>query len=128
MHAGGRPRRREAVVDRPPLGGGPAVGLVHRQGARLELERGGDPVERLQPLARDVLAVAVQVDEPRAHDEPRGVDGGGSGKGLLADLPDGTAGDPDVADRIEAGLGVDHPAAAEDEVVHGRHPLTVDLR
>ena len=47
--------------------GGVAIRLGHRGNASLELQRGGDPVQRLQPQAAQVADVAVQVDEPGRH-------------------------------------------------------------
>ena len=67
LHPGQRPGGGEAVVDRPALLRGPAVRLGHRGDAGLELQRGGHPVQGLQPQAAQVADVAVQVDEPGRH-------------------------------------------------------------
>jgi hypothetical protein len=114
VHPRGRPRRREPVVHRAALSGGPAIGLLHRERPGLQLEGRGDAIQRLQPLAGDVLAVAVQVDEAGAHDQPGHVDGDGPGE-MRADLAYGATGDPDVADGVEPRLGIDHPTPTEHE-------------
>ena len=74
VQARGGPAGREPVVDRAALGGRPVVRGRDRMHPRLQLQRGGDAVERLQALAGDVVAMAVQVDEARCDDEPAHVE------------------------------------------------------
>jgi hypothetical protein len=61
--------------------------------------------------------VRVQVDEPRRHHQSGGIDGLPAAEPRAAHSGDAPAADADVADVIEACLGVDHPSAANHDVV-----------
>ena len=74
--AGVAPGGREAVVQEPSVGGRTGVGLLDRHQPRLEVERRRDAVERLQPLPRDGVDVAVQVHEAWSDHEAGHVDDG----------------------------------------------------
>ena len=89
--------------------------------AALQLQRGRDSVHRLVPVGLDRLPVRVEVDESRAHHLPGGVE---EHPALLQPVLEHLAGNghdlvphhPDVADRVQPGLGVDDPASRDDEV------------
>ena len=91
-----------AGVDRGGDAGGAAELL------RVDAERGAAPVD-----------VGVQVDEAGRDDEAGHVADVGAGAAFeaWADAGDLAAGKGDVGDGIELLRGVDHPAAAQDEIV-----------
>ncbi len=62
------------------------------------------------------MRVLVEVDEARRDDQAAGVDLDAAVKGFGADRPDLSAGEADIADAVEAALGVEDAAAAEDDV------------
>ena len=120
LHAGHRPGRGEAEVQRPPVGGG--RGVRHTDGVEpgLELERRGHPVERLETMAGHRLRMAVEVDEPRSDDQPGGVDD--LGGGLLcggAHGHDAVVRDHHIGHLVAARLGIDDPPPADHG--HARH-------
>ena len=83
----------------------------------LELERRRHAVERLEPVVLRILAVRVEVDEARRDHEARGVEHGRAPQRLLRNGRDAAARNPDVADRVETGLGVHDPASLKDDLV-----------
>ena len=121
-HPGLCPRGGEAVVDRPPLGRDRPVGGRHRAGSRLQLQRGRDPVQRLQAQSGQVADVAVEVDESRRHHQTRGVHLGARSGQAGTDLRDPARSDGDVGDGVEPGLRIDHAAAAQHDLRFGHPP------
>ena len=84
--------------------------------AGLELQRGGDAVEGLQPQGRNVLRVAVQVDEPRGHHSPADIEGPGRARRRPADGDDRAVGHGDVHDVVQTrspGRSPGHRSAAD---------------
>lgn len=71
---GAAPRGGKAVVQRASVRGGLGVRTPDGHEARLQVEGRRHTVHGLQPLPRDGVHVAVQVDEPRTDDQPRDVD------------------------------------------------------
>ena len=108
------PRGGEAEVQRPTGRGRLRVRSLDRHQAGLEVERGRHPVHRLQPLTRDRVHVAVQIDEAGADDEAGHIDDRGAvRRGQVgADSTDRRAIHEHVRDAVEAGPRVDHPTAA----------------
>ena len=78
---------------------------------------GGHPVGHLVPLAVAGRRVREDVDEARGDDETAGVQGGPTGQGFEADSGDGVAIDSQVADGVEARLGVHDPTTGHHHVV-----------
>ena len=108
-------------VAKPKLTGRPSaaalpVGGVDGGDARFQLKGGRDAVERLQPQARYLVDVTVQVDEASGHDVAGCVQLGPAGREARADRDHAAVADADVGHLVPAGLGVDHPAAAQHEV------------
>ena len=97
------------------------IGELDGRAAGLEVERGGDPVARLEPPSRQRLRVAVEVDEAGGDDEPADVDGRRAVE-TVADRRDRVTVDPHVAHAVEPGLGIDDPATGQHQVV--RHEPT----
>ena len=75
-----------------------AVGIeaIHVGGPDLQLERGGDAVGGAQGVVLGVLAVGVQVDEPRRHHEAVSVDRGPAAQRVHGDGGDLPRRDADV--------------------------------
>lgn len=65
-----KPRRREPVVYRPSLAGDALIRRCDRECPGLELERGGDAVKRSHARRRRILAVRVEINEPRRDHKP----------------------------------------------------------
>ena len=80
----------------------------------------GDPVHGVVAVALVVLAVGVEIDESGRHDEPRGVNGVATAERAGADRGDPPVDDPEVADGVDLGRGVHHPAAEDDAIVGAR--------
>ena len=101
-----------------PAGG---ARIDHRSDAGAEREGVGRDAE-VGVRAFAALAgveMDVDIDQPRDHHQTRGVDhtlglGGGNRRG---DAGDFAAGDGHVGDRIETVLGIDHAAAADQQIV-----------
>ena len=85
-------------------------------GADLELEHAGHAVTRRVPVTRVAMRVAVEVDEPGTDDRPRASMVSRPCSGSGADSDDPVAADADVPHGIQAGLGIDDPAAGDDEI------------
>ena len=83
----------------------------------LQLQRGGDPVTGLELVGAVGLAVRVQVDEPRRHDEAGDVQLHLAGQRLLRDCGDLRSAYADVAHCVQSRLGVHHAAARQHDVV-----------
>jgi hypothetical protein len=93
-----------------------AVPAVDVGRAHLELEHAGHPVLRGMPVVLRVLAVPMQVDEPRREDQPAPVDAPAALKRTRFDRGDRPAADADLAGRIEPRFRVHHPRAVDDEI------------
>ena len=74
-HPGRDVADRRAKIDQR-LAGPVGVELRHVAGADLEFERRGHAVHREDPVVLIILAVGMEVDEARGHDQPLGVDHG----------------------------------------------------
>ena len=106
--------RRPVVDERPPL----AVRVPRVDGVDpdLQLHRRRHPVARLIPLTLGVLAVGVEVDEPRRDDEAGGVEHLARLGPIVADGDDDSVAQGHVGDRVEPGLGVHDPAPRHEQV------------
>ncbi len=118
-------------MQEPSVGGRRCVGLLDRHEPRLEVERRRDAVERLQPLARDGVDVAVQVYEARSDHEAGHVDDGRPlGREGRSDSNHRAAVHRHVGYSVGPGARVDHAPAAENQHTHSKHPprgsLTVE--
>ena len=86
-------------------------------GPDLELQRGGDAVEREHAIVLVVLSVRVQVDEARRDDEAFCIEGGLAGDRRRRDRFDLAVPNPDESRRVEARLGIDHAPVGDHDVV-----------
>ncbi len=77
------------------------------------------PSIALKPIGLRRLAVRVEVDEPGRDDQARDVDVNAAVERRRRDGGDASAGDTDVAHRVEAGLGIEDPASVQNDVVRG---------
>ena len=91
------------------------------RGSDLELERCGHAVGGAQRVVFRVLSVCVQIDEARGDDEPANVEHALARECSGRDALDHAAADADVAHGVEAALGIHHAAAAQNQLVAGRH-------
>ena len=117
-----RPQPRPLVAHRHPVVDerrpAPArVPAPDREGANLELERRRHPVLRLVAAAHGILAVRVQVDEPRRHDEPGGVDDRPALQRRCGERGHRAVADPDMPHGVEPALRIDDPPAGDHQVV-----------
>ncbi len=93
----------------------------HGQRAGFQFQRCRHAIERLHPVRRQRLAMRVQVDKSRRHDQAAGVDLVRARTRRLSDRGDAPPGDRDIGHRIEARFRIDHPAIANDEFKFRRH-------
>ncbi len=96
-----------------------ALGVEFRnvRGAGFQFERGGDTIHRHHTVVLVVLPMRVQIDESGAHHQTTCVDHAATAQWGRADRSNAPAANPERADRIEAGLGVDDAATADHDVV-----------
>ena len=73
LHSDGTMTRRNAVVDERPAGT-VAIPLIDVHGAALGVDHRGHAVHRAKAVVEAVVAVRVNLDEPRRDDKARGVD------------------------------------------------------
>ena len=88
--------------------------------AELELERGRHTVQRIEPIGLRALSVRVQIDEARGDDQAPCIDRVTAPDGARRDDGDASPREPDIADRVEPGGGIDHASAENHAVVDGR--------
>ena len=120
-HARAHVADRCAVVDeRLPFPRFVELGNVLR--SDLELERGGHAVEREDAIVLVILPVCVEVDEARRDDEAFGVDRRLAGDRRGRDRFDLAVADADESRRVETGLGVEHAAIGDDDVIRLLRP------
>ena len=104
-----------AVVDESSAlpGGVPTVdvGRTH-----LEFKGRRHAVKRLKAVGFRRLAMGVEIDESRRHDEAGGVNRRPPGQSIGGDRNDLSAANPDVAHSIQTRLGIDHAAVRDDQV------------
>lgn len=112
-------------MDRRALGGVAVVGMCDGRAAGLEVERARHPVACTEPAAGEGLGVAVKIDETRGHDQSSRLYHSRPTELTLGHCGDRATGDADVADGIEARLGVDDDSVANHEVELG-HTTTLD--
>ena len=93
-----------------------SVPVRHRHGAAFELERSGDTVARLKPVAFEGLRMGVGIDEAGRDHETRDVDGGAADKRCAAHRRDSRAADADVADGVGPRLWIHDASACEHQV------------
>src|SRR5260221_8341718 len=117
-HADGDVANRRAVIDQRPAF---ACGVESRDvaGAHLELERGGDAVERIQAIVLVVLTVNVEIDEAGRDDEASRVDHSLASQRARCDRGDLASPDSDGPNCIELRLAVDHSAVRDHDVIWG---------
>src|SRR5690606_32788017 len=123
-HADGDVADGGAVIDELPTLA-LAVPGVHVPDADLQLEPGRHAVQNRVAVVLLVLAVAVEIDEPGRDDEAGGVNDPCAAQRPFRDRDDAVAADADAADRVQPGLGIDHAAVGDDEVVRLRARPTV---
>jgi hypothetical protein len=82
--------------------------LGHVGHADFHLERRGHAIEGLEPAALRILGVLMQVDEAGCEGETVHIDAALALERLRGNFHDPIARDADVADGIEAGLGIHH--------------------
>ena len=117
--AGHRPAHRGAVVDRPAFLGDALVMDGNRHGPGFQLEVGGDAVAGLHAGPGQLLTVRMQIDAAGRDYQALGVDDLFALERCRGHGHDLAVLDADMADRVEARFGVDHPAVGEHQVVHG---------
>ena len=117
-HLGSRGRvagRRTVVDQRAALFG--FQELCDVGNADFQLQSGGDAVEGLNLLALQLLAVLMQVDEARSHDEPADMNHTSSGQRLRRDADNFSALNANVPYGIQADFRIHNPAAFQHQVV-----------
>src|ERR1700730_1952986 len=86
-------------------------------GTGFQFQRCGDPITGLEFVIAGFLAVFMEIDETWSDDEAIGIDGIFALNRVYGDDRDLARLDADVADRVEAGFGVEDASANNDEVV-----------
>ena len=86
-------------------------------GADFHFQSGGHAVEGFDALAGGILAVLVQVDETGSNDEAGGMNDAASVERRSGDGGNLAVANADVADGVEASLGINDAPAFDHEVV-----------
>ncbi len=89
----------------------------HREGSRLQFERGRDAVHQLEVLAQGRWGMGMQIDESGCDDEARSVDPTIAGEGRLGYSDDPVAADSQVPNAVQARLWIHHPAMIDHQRV-----------
>ena len=97
-----------AFARRDPIG--------DRVDAELELQSGGDAVQRLETVAHRILSMCVQIDETGSEDQAARLDDLGCLERGLGDGHDRAVGDANVADGVEPRLRIHDACVAENEL------------
>lgn len=115
LGSGATPRGGKAVVQRASVGGGLGIRPPDGHESRFQVEGRRHTVHGLQPLPRDGVHVAVQVDEPRTDDQPRDVDDLASRRRVepCGDSPDHAVGHEDVGNAVEPCSRINDTAATQ---------------
>lgn len=102
-------------MQRASVRGGLGVRTPDGHEARLQVEGRRHTVHGLQPLPRDGVHVAVQVDEPRTDDQPRDVDDLASRWRVepRGHSSDHAVGHEDVGDAVEPCSRINDTAATQ---------------
>ena len=88
--------------------------------AEFEFEGAGNPVTDLGAVVFRAVPVPMQVNEPRGNNMPGGLEHLGARDLVFAQDGDLAVVDPDVAHRVQTGLGVHHAAVRDDDVIGRR--------
>ena len=86
------------------------------RGPHLQLEGGRHAVACLERVGLWSLAMRMKIDEAGRHDEPRRVDGRAARQAVAGDRGDLPAADSDVADAVQARLGIEHAPVRDDQI------------
>jgi hypothetical protein len=116
----------DTVIDRG-LAFTRVVPALDCQRAELRLQGSRYAVLRLQLGATQVHTVSVQIDEPGSDDQPADVDHPPAAQRLRRERSDTAGGDSDVADAVEPGFRIHHPATRQHQVERARRGLRSDL-
>ena len=111
-------RHRRSIID-TRLSFARRVPRVHRVRAKFQFERGGHAVTSHESVVRVVLAVGMQINEARRHDETPRIDGVARRRRRGAHEDDFAVLDADRADGVESRLGIDDASADNDNVERG---------
>jgi hypothetical protein len=83
----------------------------------LHFKRGRHAVEGFDALAREFLAMLVQIDKSGRNRKARGVDDAFARERLCGNANNSAIADADIAHGVEAGFGVHDAPAFEDKIV-----------
>lgn len=100
------------------------VPFVHVGRTHFEFERGGNTVVHLIVLVFQILAMLMEINEARRHNEPVSVENCFSGKRRGRDGGDSSTLNSDVSNCIQAGVWIDYAATLNYDVVGLREERT----